>query len=90
MSSSKAPTDTHGPSIDVDPFKLNKLALRVEEHLKKFAVYQDPKHLDPSAVLVAEHNRLGAPPNVPHVHRGILQSMNEKGFDPKRPQQGVH
>ena len=54
MSSSKAGTDTDGPSIDVDPFKLNKLALRVEEHLKKCAVNPDPKHLDPSAVLVAE------------------------------------
>ena len=45
--------------------------------------------MDPSLVLVAPLNRLGAPPNKLHVHYGILKSFKDKGFDRTRPAIGI-
>ena len=52
----------------VDVGKAKKLAQRVEETLSTMCLFADPKQLDPSWVLVASLNRLGAPPNKRHVH----------------------
>ena len=73
----------------VDVGKAKKLAHRVEEVLATMCLYPEPKQLDPSDVLVAVHNRRGAPPNKPHVHYGILKSFKDKGFDRTRPAIGI-
>ena len=76
-----------GPNTDLA--KSQKLAQRVEETLKTKLVHQEPKQLDPRCVLVAPHNRNGGPPNVQHIHWGILKSFIQKGFDRSRPQVGI-
>ena len=69
--------------------KEGKLAQRVEGVLMNQKVFQEPKQIDPQAILVAPMNRDGAPPNVPHVHHGILKSIVEQGFDSTRPSVGI-
>jgi hypothetical protein len=74
---------------DVDAGKFKKLAQRVEDTLAKETLFAEPKQIDPSLVLVAPLNRDGAPPNVQHVHCGILKSFKTKGFDRTRPAIGI-
>ena len=74
---------------EVDPGKYKKLALRVEETLASESIFAEPKQLDPSSILVAPANRDGAPPNVQHVHHGILKSFMAKGLDRTRPAIGI-
>ena len=64
------------PSLakDVDQGKFKKLAQRVEEALSQESLFVEPKQIDPSLILVAPTNRDGAPPNVQHVHYGVLHS----------------
>ena len=83
--------DFGGPqaSTQSDPGKLKKLAQRVEQTLNEHVVFKEPKQLVPRSVLVAPHNRDGAPPNVQHVHMTILKSFLTKGFDRTRPQVGI-
>ena len=83
--------DFGGPKAgkDTDVGKLGKLAQRVEKILQEQVVFREPKQLDPSSILVAPLNRDGAPPNVPHIHQGILAGFFEKGFDSTRPQVGI-
>eukprot|EP00972_Heterocapsa_arctica_P065150 9617159-Heterocapsa_arctica.AAC.1 len=69
--------------------KLKKLAQRFEQTLSEEVLYPEAKQLDPRSILVAPLNRDGAPPNVPHVHHGILKSFKTKGFDRTRPQIGI-
>ena len=78
---------TPGPNYDTGSFR--KLAQRVEATLSNKCLYQEPRQIDPSLVLVAETNRLGAPPNVQHVHFGILSSFKTKGFDRTKPANGI-
>ena len=66
-----------------------KLAERVEQTLAQEAINQQPKQLDPDRVFVGPNNRLGASPNVQHVHFGILKSIRDKGFDSSRPAIGI-
>ena len=66
-----------------------KLAQRVEGVLMNQKVFQEPRQIDPRAILVAPSNRDGAPPNVPHVHHGIIKSIIEQGFDSTRPSVGI-
>ena len=73
----------------VDQGKYKKLAQRVEEALTKESLFAEPKQIDPSLILVAPNNRDGAPPNVRHVHQGILKSFQVKGFDRTRPAIGI-
>ena len=80
------PPSLKGDSVDVG--KVQKLAQRVEEALNH-CLFAEPKQLDPSLVLVAPLNRLGAPPNKLHVHFGILKSFKDKGFDRTRPAIGI-
>ena len=68
---------------------MGKVALRVQKTLTDFGVWQEPKQLDPSSILVAPCNRDGAPPNVPHIHHGILKGLMDHGFDATRPPVGV-
>lgn len=77
------------PSPEVDAGKFKKLAQRVEETLTKEILFPEPKQIDPSFILVAPFNRDGAPPNVQHVHFGILKSFKTKGFDRTRPAIGI-
>ena len=72
-----------------DVAKMGKVALRVHQTLADFGVWKEPKQLDPSSILVAPSNRDGAPPNGPHIHRGIPKGLMDNGFDPTRPQVGV-
>ena len=86
--------DFGGPSSSTalpgcDTFKLKKLAQRVEQTLNDKVLFKEPKQLDPRSVLVAPCNRDGSPPNVKHIHFGILKSFLQKGFDPTRPQVGI-
>ena len=74
---------------DVDCGKFKKLAQRVEETLTNESLFANPKQLDPQLILVAPTNRDGAPPNVQHVHFGILRSFVRKGFDRTRPAIGI-
>ena len=60
------------PTTSVDQGKFKKLAQRVEETLTTETLYAEPKQLDPNVALVSPLNRLGASPNVQHVHYGIL------------------
>ena len=76
-----------GASVDFG--KVKKVALRVQDTLTQDCLFQDPKQLDPSLILVAPLNRLGAPPNKLHVHFGILKSFKDKGFDRNRPMIGI-
>ena len=76
-------------AADVDAGKFKKLAQRVEETLTTEILFAEPKQIDPSLILVAPHNRDGAPPNVQHVHYGILKSFKTKGFDRTRPAIGI-
>jgi hypothetical protein len=71
-----------------DAGKSAKLAGRVLAILGT-AVNKEPKQLDPRALLVSPHNRDGAPPNVQHIHHGILRSIRSNGFDPSRPAVGI-
>ena len=83
----------HAPAASketrADVAKMGKVALRVQKTLEDFAVWKEPKQLDPSPILVAPCNRGGAPPNAPHIHRGILKGLMDHGFDATRPQVGV-
>ena len=75
-----------GPQADAG--KCFKLAQRVEKVLAK-CLNSDPRQLDPRSLLVDPSNRDGAPPNIQHVHFGILKSFAVKGFDRTRPQVGI-
>ena len=67
-----------------------KLAHRVELTLDTEVLNKDaPMQIDPNEILVSYNNRRGAPPNVPHVHFGVLKSFKTKGFDRKRSQTGI-
>ena len=83
----------HAPAASketqADVAKMGKVALRVQKTLQDFTVWNEPKQLDPSSILVAPCNRDGAPPNGPHIHRGILKGLMDNGFDATRPQVGV-
>jgi hypothetical protein len=68
---------------------LKKIAERVGQTLNEKVLYKEPKQLDPRSILVAPFNRDGAPPNVQHIHHGILKSFLQKGFDRTRPQVGI-
>ena len=67
--------ETPNVGKDVDQGKFKKLAQRVEETMAKESLFAEPKQIDPSLILVAPTNRDGAPPNVQHVHYGILKSF---------------
>ena len=73
----------------MDQGRFKKLATRVEETLTVDIVYADPKQLDPNIVLVDLHNRLGAAPNVLHIHKGILYSFLKNSYDRTRPAIGI-
>ena len=53
---------------DVDQGKFKKLAQRVEEALFQESLFVEPMQIDPSLILVAPTNRVGAPPYMQHVH----------------------
>ena len=76
-----------GPQADAG--KCFKLAQRVEKLLTSKCPNAEPKQLDPLELLVDPSNRDGAPPNIQHVHYGILKSFALKGFDRTRPQVGI-
>ena len=78
------PPSLSGP----DACKTAKLAQRVEQTLKMNRKFEDPKQIDPREILVAPLNRDGAPPNVQHIHHGILKSFVEKGFRPEQASTG--
>ena len=65
-----------------------RLAQRVELALGK-AIHKEPKQIDPKRILVSPHNRNGAPPNVQYIHKTLLKSFLEKGFDYSRPSVGI-
>jgi len=71
-----------------DAGKAMKLAQRVELILGT-CVNGEPRHLDPRSVVVSPQNRDGAPPNVQHIHQGILRSLAQNGFDRSRPAMGI-
>ena len=73
----------------MDQGKFLKLAQRVEDTLSKETQYPDPKQLDPNHVLVSPFNRMGQPPNVQHIHFGILKSFLENSYDRTRPAVGI-
>ena len=77
------------PGVDVDAGKFAKLAQRVEEALTTKALHHEPKQIDPNLILVSPNNRLGPPPNVQHVHQGILKSIFTNSFDRTRPAIGI-
>ena len=77
------------PGADVDPGSFFKLAQRVEQTLTSDALYPEPKQLDPNVVMPSPYNRLGAPPNVQHLHHGILKSIFTNSFDRTRPLVGI-
>ena len=76
-----------GDQTDTGKFK--KLAHRVEETLSSQCLFDTPKQIPPPLVLVAPCNRMGAPPNVPHIHKGLLQSFRVKGFDRNKAAIGI-
>ena len=89
-----APGKFQSPKSDklADPAKFLKLAERVERTLSEGegCLNKDmPKQVDPNKILVSPLNRLGAPPNVRHVHQGILKSFLTKAFDRTRPAIGI-
>ena len=65
-----------------------RLAQRVEEALQR-SLNKEPKQILPQKILVAPQNRNGAPPNVQHVHKTILQSFLTQGYDYSRPPVGI-
>ena len=75
------------PSVagGVDQGKFKKLAQRVEETLTSMCLRAAPKQIDPNLVLACPYNRLGASPNVPHIHHGILKSIQKHSYDRTRP-----
>ncbi len=73
----------------MDQGRFKKLAQRVEDTLTNETLFAEPKQIDPSLILVSPMNRDGAPPNVRHVHFGILRSFLTKGFDRTRPAIGI-
>ena len=75
------------PGTGVDMMKFTKLATRVEQVLKEHG--GESQQLDPNLILVSPLNRLGSPPNVRHVHHGILRSFQKHGFDKSRPLVGI-
>ena len=77
------------PTTSVGQGKFKKLAQRVEETLTTETLYAEPKQLDPNVVLVSPLNRLGASPNVQHVHYGILKSFQKNSYDRTRPAIGI-
>ena len=87
MSLSKFGAPKVGEKTDMG--RIKKLAQRVEVTLTEETLYPEPKQIDPRSILVAPLNRDGAPPNVQHIHRGIPQSIQQKGFDRSRPQVGI-
>ena len=74
---------------DVDIGKFLKLAERVDKTLTEQCLYPEPKQIDPDRVLVSKMNRLGASPNIKHVHFGILKSFLKNSFDRTRPAVGI-
>ena len=74
---------------NTDPGKLGKVAQRVEKILGDNVLFKEAKQLDPKTVLTSPVNRDGAPPNIQHVHKGILKSFKTSGFDRTRPQIGI-
>ena len=68
---------------------MGKIAQRVQKTLEEYAVWKEPNQLDPSSILVVPAHRDGAPPNVPHIHGGILKGLLDNGFDSTRPAVGV-
>ncbi len=80
-----------GPSVGAGPdrTKMRKLANKIEDILSTKTLNKEPRQLDPESVLVAPRNRDGAPPNIQHLHQGILKSFVTKGFDASRPQVGI-
>jgi hypothetical protein len=87
MSPSKFGAPHVNPS-NTDIAKQLKLAQRVEK-IMETAVLAGPKRIGPRKLLVAPANRDGAPPNVQHVHHGILASFAKAGYDKHRPQVGI-
>ena len=73
----------------VDPGKFTKLAQRVEQTLSTEVIHIEPKQIDPNLILVSPLNRLGASPNVRHIHYGILRSFMEHCYDRTRPAIGI-
>jgi len=73
----------------VDPQQFLKLATRVATIIKKDRLSTHPVRLMHGKVVVGINNREGAPPNVQHVHHGILKGIREKGFCSDRPQVGI-
>ena len=77
------PTSFGAPKVDptrTDPAKMEKLAIRVNKALTEHAIFGQPKQLDPDQVLVSPLNRMGAPPNVRHIHDVILASIVQSGL----------
>ena len=66
-----------------------KLAQRVEKALSQECLFAEPNQIDRSLVLVAPTNRDGSPPNVQHVHYGILKSFMTKRLDNTKPAMGI-
>ena len=65
------------PGTETDAGKVRKLAARVEQTLTWKCLYPDPKQIP--VTLISPLNRLGAPPNVQHIHYGILLSFKNTG-----------
>ena len=65
-----------------------RLAQRVEAALAT-SLNKEPKQIDPKKILVSQYNRMGAPLNVMYIHKTLLRSFLEKGFDYSRPATGV-
>ena len=65
-----------------------RLAQRVEAALQRTR-NKEPKQINPKKILVSPNNRNGSPPNVQYIHRSILKSFLDKGFDYSRPPVGI-
>ena len=83
-----AAKDAPKPGEGTDQGKFKKLAARVEETLTE-VLYPEPKQIDPNLVMPSWLNRLGASPNVQHVHFGILKSIQTSSYDRSRPLAGI-
>ena len=77
------------PGKHTDQGKFKKLAARVEATLTKQCLNPESKQINPCLILVSPLNRLGAPPNVKHIHFTILQGFKLKGYDRTRPAIGI-
>ena len=74
---------------DLDTQAFLKLADRVEDTILQYALYgAEPRRIPPRKVLVSPNNRDGSAPNLMAIHKGILGSIKQKGFDKRRPQCG--